>query len=371
MSRIVRFGIIGMGIIGCRHAESLLSGRIENAELVAFTSRNPQDVLTKLTIPDHIRICGTVDQILQENVDAVIVATPHPFHPEHAMKAFSAGKHVLIEKPAGTYLRDVASMNKAAEASSLKFAIMLNLRILPVYRVLNSLIKSGKLGTIKRVVLTITDMYRSNYYYRSSPWRSSWKGSGGGLLINQIIHHLDICQWLFGLPDTVTAMCDYGLYHSNIDIDDGCMALFTYDNGLRGALIASTGEAPGIERLEISCDLGLLIYDDGKLVLHEAEAPEPVLRERDVKPYDRKVPYIIRHIDIPVVNTSLNEHEQIIANFTRSILYDEILIAPGADGLASLELACGIYLSDWEKRPVTMPIDHEYFDQMLDKRFSF
>ena len=207
----------------------------------------------------HIPVFATPEEMYESGLcEAVVIATPHYFHPEMAIQAFGYGMHVMIEKPAGVYTKQVKEMNEVAAKSDKLFGIMYNQRTNPVYQKLREMIQRGDLGHIKRITWIVTDWYRPQAYHDSSTWRSTGKDEGGGTLINQNPHQLDLWQWMFGMPDRVYAKASFGKYY-DIEVEDDVEAFFEYDNGTTGQYITSTGEAPGTNRLEIACDMGKTI----------------------------------------------------------------------------------------------------------------
>ena len=210
----------------------------------------------------------------ESGIDAVIIATPHYSHPDLAKKALEKGIHVLIEKPAGVFTKNVLEMNEAAKASGKVFGIMYNQRANPLYQKIRDLIQSGQLGEIKRTNWIITDSYRSQSYYDSSKWRATWKGEGGGVLLNQALHQLDLWQWTTGLmPKKVRALSGLGKYHE-IEVEDDVTAYVEYENGATGVFITSTGEAPGTNRFEIVGDLGKLVLENEELTFYRLTQSE-------------------------------------------------------------------------------------------------
>ena len=264
---LVKIGVIGIGNMGSVYVQMLDSGQIKGAELTAVCSSNDGRIeWVKTHTNGEVKIFKDQEAFFSDpEIDAVLIATPHYSHPELALKAFANGKHVLIEKPAGVYTKDVLEMNEAAKASGKIFGIMFNQRTNPLYQKLRHLIQLGELGEIKRTNWIITDWYRSQSYYDSSKWRATWKGEGGGVLLNQAPHQLDLWQWTTGLiPKRVRAFCHNGKYH-DIEVEDDVTAYVEYENGATGVFITSTGEAPGTNRFEIVGDRGKMVIENNTL----------------------------------------------------------------------------------------------------------
>ena len=262
----IKFGIVGVGNQGSNYALNLFEkGKIENGVLTALCDCNPvklEAVRAKLADPDSVRYFENYADLLESgSCDAVIIAVPHELHPEMVMQALAKDVHVISDKPAGVYAKQVREMNEFAAKSKAKFGMMFNQRTNCIYRKMKEIIADGGIGELQRVTWIITDWYRTQEYYNSGSWRATWKGEGGGVLINQCPHQLDLVQWIVGeLPETVNGFCQYGKWH-DIEVEDEVTAFFRYANGATGVFITTTGEAPGTNRLEISGTRGKLLSD--------------------------------------------------------------------------------------------------------------
>jgi len=256
----IRFGIAGLGNMGSIHARSLLDGRIPRATLAAVA-----DPFADLTphAPAKPFTC-TEEMIRSGEIDAILIATPHYAHTTIGIDALEQGLHVLTEKPISVHKADAQRLIAAHKNPEQVFAAMFNQRTDPHYIKIRDLIRSGELGDIHRVTWLITNWFRSEAYYNSGGWRATWSGEGGGVLLNQCPHNLDLFQWLFGMPSKVRAHCMFGRYH-NIEVEDDVTAFLEYPNGSTGSFITSTGEAPGTNRLEIAAERGRVVLEDGKL----------------------------------------------------------------------------------------------------------
>ncbi len=272
----VRMGIIGYGNMGTAHSQGISDGKAKGVVLAAICDIS--EVRRKAAAAAHPNtpVFASATEVIKSGlVDAIEIATPHYFHPEIAIEAFENGINVLVDKPAGVYTKQVLEMNAAAEKSGLTFGIMYNQRTNPVYQKIRELVQTGALGEIKRINWTVTNWYRPQAYHNSSSWRSTWKGEGGGTLINQNPHQLDLWQWMFGMPSKIMSHVSFGKYY-DIEVEDDVTAYMEYDNGTTGVYITSTGEAPGTNRLEIACDMGRVVHkgidsgffcDDGTLYI--------------------------------------------------------------------------------------------------------
>ncbi|MDW7980282.1 MAG: Gfo/Idh/MocA family oxidoreductase, partial [Verrucomicrobiales bacterium] len=336
--KTVRIGIIGLGNIGQYHAQYLLAGKVNGAELVAVANPSPE----KLAKFGNLKTFRTGEALIGSGtVDAVIIATPHYQHAPLGITALQAGVHVLVEKPIAAHKRDAERLIAAHRARpELVFAAMFQLRVEPRYRKIRQLITEGQLGQIVRVTWINTDWYRTEAYYASSAWRATWKGEGGGVLINQCLHNLDIIQWLLGMPKRVRGFCQFGRFHQ-IEVEDNVTAYFEWDNGATGVFISSTGEAPGSNRLELAGTRGLLILENDKLVFIRNEE-DMIEFSRTAKHGFTKPP--TQRFEMPCEKAD-QPHATITQNFVNAILEGEPLIAPGADGLYSIELANAIVYS--------------------------
>lgn len=359
----VRFGVVGIGNMGSSHAKNLYDLKINGAVLHAVCDVDSQKrIWAEKNLPD-VRIYENYSDLLSDNeIDAVIIATPHYLHPVIAIDAFEKKLNVLTEKPAGVYVRKVEEMNAAALKSGKVFGIMYNQRTNAIFRKAREIIASGEAGKLKRVVWIITNWYRRQEYYDSGSWRATWKDEGGGVLINQCPHNIDLLQWIVGMPTKVTAHCYYGKYH-DIEVEDDVSAFFEFPDGATGAMFTSTGENPGTNRLEISCDKAKLVIENGKLCMWKYNIPETEYRTFTSEDYKAKVTCDFSEY-IPE-DYGVSAHNQILQNFTNSILYGEKLISPGVDGIRGLTISNAIHLSDWTGKTVEIPFDSEIHKQFL------
>lgn len=362
----VRVGVIGIGNMGSSHALTLVKGQIEGAVLSAVCdARDSARVWAEQNLPEGITLYNDPSEMLQSGkVDAVIVATPHYHHAEQAIAAFERNIHVLIEKPAGVYTKQVREMNEAAARSGNVFSIMYNQRTNPLYIKLKELISSGELGEIRRTNWIITNWYRSQSYYNSGGWRATWAGEGGGVLINQDPHQLDLWQWATGMmPKRIRAFCSFGKYR-DIEVEDDVTAYAEYENGATGVFVTTTGDAPGTNRFEITGDRGKIVIEDGELTFWQLSEPESEFNKRNTNPF--AIPeYIKKKIPTPGIETG---HPGIIQNFIDAILKQKPLIAPGEEGIKGLTLSNAMYLSTWTDDWVVLPIDEELFYEQLQDR---
>lgn len=354
--------------MGRTYVLQLDQGLIEGAVVTAVFSRSDARIeWIKNNTTGEIQCFKEEEAFFQESgIDAVLIATPHSTHPDLAKKAFAHGMHVLIEKPAGVYSKNVREMNDAAEASGKVFSIMFNQRTNPLFQKLRDLIQSGELGEIKRTNWIITDWYRSQSYYDSSEWRATWKGEGGGVMLNQAPHQLDLWQWTTGLmPKRIQAFCHAGKYHE-IEVEDDVTAYIEYENGATGVFITSTGEAPGTNRFEIAGDRGKIVVENGELIFYRLRQSEREFNATYKGGFGEPECW---KIDIPVKGET-KAHLGIIQNWIDAIVKGTPLLAPGKEGLKGIEISNAMYLSSWLNQKVELPVDADLFYEKLQEKIK-
>ena len=361
----VRLGIIGIGNMGTTHAKSLVDGKVPEMELTAVADRKEsRRTWCKENLPDSVAVFEEgKDLIASGTCDAVLVAVPHYQHPELSMDALDHDLHVLCEKPAGVYTKQVRAMNERAKASDKVFAMMFNQRTNCVYRKMHELVKSGELGKIKRVNWIITDWYRTQSYYDSGDWRATWDGEGGGFLLNQCPHNLDLLQWICGMPSKVQAFCHNGKWH-DIEVEDDVTAYLEYPGGATGVFVTTTADAPGTNRFEITLEGGKLVCEDEKLVLHKLAVSEREFCKTAKGGFDKPECTVTE-----VETDGLNEqHIGVMKAFAGKILHGTPLIANGEEGINGLTLSNAMHLSSWLGHAVNLPFDEDLFQAELNKR---
>lgn len=356
----VRVGIIGLGNIGRHHLNYLSQGKAPNCRLTAVATSKPE----KAKALTGVEIFTDVDALIQsDQVDAVLIATPHYQHTTLGIQALEAGKHIMVEKPISAHKADAERLIQCHEKHpELVFGGMFQLRAEPRYTRMKKIIDSGELGDIVRVNWIITDWYRTEAYYASGGWRATWKGEGGGVLLNQCLHNLDVMQWLTGMPTKLRGYCQLGQYH-DIEVEDNVTAYMEYENGATGVFITSSGEAPGTNRFEIA-------GTKGKLVL-ENDALQFVKNEQCMLEFSRTspigfLPPDIWDAQIPIANADA-PHATLMENFGEAILSQTELIAPGRDGLHSVELANAMLYSSLIGEELQMPLSGADFEAKLNQ----
>ncbi len=368
MADRLRIGVIGIGNMGSEHCRILLSGKVPEAELTCVADlREDRREWARKTLPVDCRIFSDGSSLIRAHAaDAVIIAVPHPSHPALTVEALEAGLDVLCEKPIAVTVSKAREMIDAADRSGRTFALMFNQRTNGTYRKIRELMQNGTLGELKRVTWIITDWYRSQTYYDSGDWRATWAGEGGGVLINQCPHQLDLLQWLCGMPVRVQALCRTGQWH-DIEVEDDVTAVFTYASGATAAFITSTGDLPGTNRLEITGDRGKLVCENGKILLWQLPHSE--------REWYRSCGDAYPHADVEPVGVPTDgenpQHAGVTRAFVSHILHGTPLVADGREGIHSLMISNACYLSSWTGKAVELPMNEESvrtFDRMLAEK---
>jgi len=356
----VRLGIIGLGNIGHHHFGYLTAGKVSRAEVVAVSDA----VAAKLEKYKPLKTFTDGEELMRSGlVDAVIIATPHYQHTTLGIAALQRGLHVMVEKPISAHKADAERLIAAhRQHPQPVFAGMFQLRAEPRYLKMRKLIQSGELGDIVRMSWIMTDWFRTEAYYASGGWRATWKGEGGGVLLNQCLHNLDTMQWLLGMPARVRGFCQLGRFHQ-IEVEDNVSAYLEYPNGATGTFVSSTGEAPGTNRLEIVGTRGRVLLEADKLSFTRNES--------DMLEFSRtaKLGFVkpeVWNVSIPLENAA-NPHATLMQNFVNAILDGEALIAPGEEGIHSVELANVMLYSSLIDQTVELPMDSAAYETKLNQ----
>ncbi len=365
MSKL-RLGIVGFGNQGGAYSRGITHGGAKDIELAAICDiSESRREAAKAAYPDIPVFDNATDMFKSGLIDMVVLTTYHYSHPTLAIEAFEHGLHVITDKPAGVYTKQVKEMNEAAAKSDKVFGIMYNQRTNPVYQKLREMIQRGDLGHIKRITWIITNWYRPQSYHDSSTWRSTWELEGGGTLINQNPHQLDLWQWLFGMPDHIFAKMSFGKYY-NIETEDDVMAYFEYDNGTTGEYITSTGEYPGTNRLEIACDMGKVVVEDNKISFKRNVISEREHNRIHTKPFGGPECW---DVTIPADFSGGPQHMGIFNNFASAVLNGTPLLAPGEEGVLGLTISNAMHLSGWTGETVDVKnFPDERFYELLQEK---
>lgn len=364
MEKKIKLGIIGIGNMGKVHSKNIaVKNLCPSVELTAIADTDAEKLeWAKENLPDTVKHFNTAEEMLDSGlIDSCLIAVPHYDHPYYAKECFKRGIHVMTEKPAGVYTSQVREMNEAAKTSGVKFAIMFNQRTDPLYKKAHDMIANGELGGLKRMVWIITNWYRTQAYYDSGSWRGTWNGEGGGVLLNQAPHNLDLWQWICGMPKSIYAVCNVGKYH-NVGVEDDVTINAEYENGMSATFITTTGETPGTNRLEISGELGKIVIEEGKLRFWKLDKNEREICFNEKDGFYSATPEYME-FEEPV----LPGHPIVLESFARSILYGEPLVACGEEGINSLTISNAAYLSMWEGKKIVLPIDEAAFEKRLEE----
>lgn len=363
----VKLGIIGVGNMGTTHSKNLIAGEVPEMELVAVADRREaRRDWAKENLPETVKIFEEGDQLIESGLcDAVIIAVPHYQHPVLAMKAFEHGIHVMSEKPAGVYTKKVREMNEAAKKSGLVFGMMFNQRTNHVYRKMHEMVHNGELGEIKRVSWIITDWFRTQAYYDSGSWRATWAGEGGGVLLNQCPHNLDLIQWICGMPCKVHSHCHNGKWHK-IEVEDDVTTYMEYPNGATGTFITTTGDFPGTNRFEITGEMGKLVCENDELKFFKLEQGVQDFCNTSKEGFAGPKGEWVK---VETDGENL-QHVGVLRAFAGKILHGTDLIANGEEGINGLTLSNAMHLSSWLGKEVTIPFDEDLFLEELKKRIE-
>ncbi len=373
---MIKIAVIGVGNMGSKYAQILQDGLVEGAQLSALTRvRGAYREILQKSIDGGVPVFESADALFEAvesgslALDAVIIATPHFAHEAIAVRAFENGLHVLCDKPSGVYSRQARLMEEAADKSGKVFSMVFNQRTLPVYIKLKELVESGRYGALKRVNWGVTDWYRPEQYYKSSSWHATWDKDGGGVLLNQCPHNLDLLQWICGNPKRVQGFCHEGRFH-DIEVEDDVTAYFEWENGATGTFITSTGDAPGINRLEISLEEALIVCENGKLRIGEV-AQEMGGKEADYRKTSTDFFAKIKGTWSEIVpETQPQPYVEVIKGFVAEINGTGKSVADGREGRKSLLLSNAIYLSSWEREMVELPAIGSDAERSFEKRFE-
>lgn len=361
----IRLGIIGIGNMGTAHINNILSGKCPEIEVAAVADIDPARLKwAEENLPKSVGIFDDAEAMLDSGlIDSALIAVPHYDHPRYAIACMRRGIHVMVEKPAGVYTKQVREMNEFAKKSNVVFGMMFNQRTDHIYRKMHQLVHSGELGQIRRTSWIITNWYRPQAYYDSGAWRATWAGEGGGVLLNQCPHNLDLWQWICGMPVKVYAHMHFGKWH-DIEVEDDVTAYVEYANGATGTFITSTGDTPGTNRFEILLDKGKLVSENGKLYMWKLEQSEPEFR----RTCDRIFAQPKAEFFEVETDGKSEQHVGVLNAFAGAVLRGTPLIANGEEGINGLLISNAMHLSAWLKKEIEIPFDEDLYYRELMKR---
>lgn len=358
--RTVRMGVIGIGGMGAHHARYVQGGCVSRCELTAVCDADASALRAYDGVPN--RYTDSRELIRSGLVDAVLVATPHYSHTDIGIDALRNGLHVLVEKPVSVHKADCERLLAAHQNRRLVFGAMFNQRTEPCYRKVKALVEKGELGRLMRVNWIITNWFRTQHYFDAGTWRATWKGEGGGVLLNQCPHQLDLLVWFAGMPRRVWGFCGLGRYH-DIEVEDDVTAYLEYEGGATGVFVTSTGEAPGVNRLEIAGEMGNLVVEDGRIRLVRNEVSCRTFCRKARKAFAAPE---VWNVEIPTPDSG-GQHAAVTQNFVDAILDGTPLVAPASEGLRSVELGNAILYSSLTGKAVDLPLDGKAYERLLKR----
>ena len=368
MDKQIRIALIGFGSMGRNYTAMLAGNLVPELKLTGVCCRNAGGQQMLRQQYPNIMIYENMDAMVQHRADfdAVLIVTPHTTHISIAMEMAKLGKHILLDKPAGIFAGEVRELAQFCRDRGLAFGMIFNNRRLPAFRKAKELLENGTLGTLHRAVWVCNSWYRSPAYHRSAGWRSSWTGEGGGLLINQNVHYLDMWQWLFGMPEKLYADLQFGRYNA-FSVDDCADIQFSHPGGFHGTMVSASGEAPGVNRLEIWGSKGRLVVEDGaRLYFDENAVSTEEFAASNEVPFGT-IAHALREIPLEVC---MNPYGEVFENFARHILFGDALYASGEDGWKTAQLTNAAYVSGWEERRVSLPVEERRFLEGLTTRMK-
>ena len=369
MSKKIKLGIIGIGNMGSGHASNIKNGECPDIEITAIADNNSERLAwaKEQEYGENIKYFDNAIDMLDSGViDSCLIAVPHYDHTVFAIECMKRNIHVMVEKPAGVYTKQVIEMNEEAKKHpEVVFGMMFNQRTNCIYRKLRELVQSGEYGEIRRTNWIITDWYRPQAYYNSGGWRATWSGEGGGVLLNQCPHQLDLWQWICGMPKKIQAHLHYGKWH-DIEVEDDVTAYVEYENGATGVFITTTGDAHGTNRFEIQMDRAKFVVENNSLFMEEYEISEPEFSKTNT------VPFATMGSKKCIVETDGKnlQHIGVLNAWSNAILNGGELVARGEEGINGLTLSNAMHLSSFLGREVELPLDHELYYSELMKRVA-
>ena len=366
MSEKVRVGIIGIGNMGMSHINNFVKGEMPEIDITCVADIDEKKFARAQEKIPGVVCFSTASELINSGLcDAVLIATPHYDHPPIGIEALNAGLHVMSEKPAGVYTKQVRELIEVAEKSEPVYAIMFNQRTNCIYRKVREMVASGEYGELKRVSWIITDWYRTQAYYNSGGWRATWAGEGGGVMLNQCPHQLDLWQWICGMPSKVKAVCHEGKWH-DIEVEDDVSIYVEYPNGATGTFITTTGDYPGTNRLEITLDKAKIVCENGEIRMFLLETSTEEFTKNSEEGFGS-----IKGEWVTVETDGINDqHTGVMNAFAAHILRGEPLVAEGKEGINGLTISNAAFLSSWLDKTIELPMDEELYYEMLKEKIA-
>ena len=356
MSNIGLAVIGSTGVIGRVHIDAI--DRLDNCRLVGITARRQAPLRQQADELGVAHFPTLEDTLSHPDVDAVVIATPHPSHRDITLASAAEGKHVLVEKPMSVTPSEADDMIQACRDAGVKLGVLYNNRFRSEAIKMRELIDQGAIGRIYRVVMT-SAMLRSQDYYDRLEWRGTWADEGGGALINQGIHAIDMMQWLGGMPTSLFGMIST-LRH-DAEVEDFATAILSYDGGGQGSMHCNTSQAPNHQRLELWGETGAIVMDDWTITLHRLDTPVQEFIDHDRSPTYDAPGHSTETFELDRVP---NTHVPAIEDFAAAVLEDRDPAITGEDGRNSQELVAAITLPGCTGQPVSLPVDRARYDAL-------
>jgi len=369
---MIRVGIAGIGYIAEEYTKLFTQGKIKGAAITALSSRNEshmQEIKTKYAL-ENATLFTDYDAMLRSGcIDMVMICTPHFYHPHMAIRAIEAGIHTMIEKPVGVFPEELdALMDCVKNHPTVQSGVLYCRRANPVFAKIKELLTDGAIGNLKRVTWIITDMYRPQVYFDVVDWRGTYNGEGGGMLMNQVSHHIDLLTWLCGLPEAMQAHC-YTARERNIEVENEVSITMEYPGNAIGQFIASTRECPGSSRLELSGSKGQIILENERhLTLRRLESDEQKFAVTTKIPF-ATIPYIEEHLHFNVADNPTVQ-AMIINNFIAALSGRENVLCPVEEAVKAQQFIQAAYLSSWQRQKLNLPVDAAAYSAELRKRIK-
>ncbi|HBQ62333.1 MAG: Gfo/Idh/MocA family oxidoreductase [Trichococcus flocculiformis] len=382
MTEKVKLGIIGYGAEGGMYAGFFKNNdeRLnDNIELAAVCDNDPaKKAKVAEDFPGLPFFDNYLDLLESGIVNAIVTTVPHYDHCVMGIAALERGIHLLGEKPAGVYTKDVERLIETSKKHpETTFAIFFNQRTNPLYRRVKQLMDEKAIGDLQRATWIITTWWRPQGYYNQSAWRATWGGEGGGVLVNQAPHQLDLLQWICGKPEKVYAKLQYGAGR-DIVVENEVNALLDFGNGATGSFITCTNDIVGTDRFEIFGTKGKIIVEDSKkLIVKQLTAPEAELSENmDMQDVMRlfmgqvNMEDYVKVTEEEFVTPQGLQHISVLNNFADHIVNGEPLLANGEEGINGVTLANAMHLSSWLDKEVDYNVDGDLYLAELNKRIA-
>jgi len=359
----VRFGIVGVtGVIGGTHIRAIR--QTEGAELAAVTDLNLA-AAQRVASEARCELLKNFDWLIKRaDIDVVCLCTPHALHAEQAIAALKSRKHVLTEKPMAVTVADADKMIAASEKYDRKLGVVFQYRFRPSVLAARALLQRGQLGQLYRVTV-VHAAFKTQYFYDAAAWRGTWKGGGGGVLINQAPHYLDLLAYLVGMPTRVAAW-NRTLTH-RIEVEDTASALMEFPGGAQGFAHFNTVQAPGESRIEIVGDRGTLRIEDNDVRLFQPEIPLRQFAQTDrshIYAYPRTA-----EVRVPLASSEAT-HATVLQDFIDAVRHNRPPACDGQEGRKSLEIGNAMLLSSFSGKPVELPVKRPSIRRLIKRLAS-